>query len=1160
MSTGDLNGNLQRLLRELRAIKCPADVDEVGLRLGDPVALLQLFNFTLLKFSRHVARFIVRHGFELAGKTDQRFVESCFKLFRDVLNVRTVLTPAQFFEHGYAERKVLLLCDVIAVCKKLHNEEVRQERLAALKATRQNQVGSRLVAPRKSSPHVKVVRNDDVEIQQVLAPQHLPNASDAAQSVYKPKRVIATSRSPSLSPSLQPAPAKAVSRPQSSPHSSDPSGQGRDLELTFRPLASTSTGQVPQRQARAGSAAAHPPIHTWFMNPAFAAGEDANVDLGLGSGESIGASGRPDSSAWWRVSSSPLEQPYWRHGGEAAAAAGHPMASADSSVGGAADSGRHLFFGRQPAAVTTTVGAHQSNLRHAIPKEPGPQTQQQQLERAAKQLPQQKTTVVAQREGGAAAAAVQPFATGSICAAAAGSGSSHTFTARDLDEWSFSKFFGPGKAKPQRRAGNSACDDTDDSSQHGAGDSDDGGDADMQNPAKVPIAPGDNQDTDGNPSDQDHRFGGTRLPSSRRGATHTASSSPAPGVSPTRQQQRHQAPGATNIAADRSGMEVTWSAQLVKLEQETQQQLQQLQSKLVSAEEELEKTRSEARHTREVLQARVTVLEGRVRFLECELELCVRRAPGQDLSRVGSPGHSQSPAPGGIAAEPSLSWNSPGRPRSGASPAHRRLQEQQQQAPAPPSNGAFGAQHDAASPVAAPAVGPAPIYSHRQDLSVDTAQANPDELPAASSLPGMAAGGESHKRHWVSVAADAAAGTRWDARNAVPAAAPLRGYPPAYSSHPRRDGTNGQAAQSGAMAPAPAQGLTQGHDRSHLPGMKPATSQPSSLRGGTGHRGPLAFSPMPRPTFSFQPSNLMQRVASAAVQPPYFHHHNHQQQEHSHLLQQHQSWGSTSEDGRLAGCLPPGPESHFYGVSTDGAQASAQYTTGPVSAAGDVGEGGVHLNASTSSAASGHVSSSLDVGVRSLALNEPEDSTASAVPWNAVAAGPPGHQAAWRGLERAVVRGAGRESILGRQAATLDGSAAYGSQQQHQQQQDDAPLLDSKPAGFVSAALTSHQHNIPAQSQVVSTAVSTRAQAIPHQPGLASSGSVNGATGAVYTGGLVAPQIPARELGGANTAGSGAPGTVGVSGGGSLKTEDVINSLYLRYTEAQDFLQNLRKR
>lgn len=37
------------------------------LRLGDPVALLPLLNFALLKFSKHVARTIVQSGFEVRG-------------------------------------------------------------------------------------------------------------------------------------------------------------------------------------------------------------------------------------------------------------------------------------------------------------------------------------------------------------------------------------------------------------------------------------------------------------------------------------------------------------------------------------------------------------------------------------------------------------------------------------------------------------------------------------------------------------------------------------------------------------------------------------------------------------------------------------------------------------------------------------------------------------------------------------------------------------------------------------------------------------------------------------------------------------------------------------------------------------------------------------
>lgn len=52
---------------------------------------------------------------------------------------------------------MLLVCDVIGVCKKVHNEEVRQERLAALKATRQQvrcSVGSTLPVRRRWLPLV----------------------------------------------------------------------------------------------------------------------------------------------------------------------------------------------------------------------------------------------------------------------------------------------------------------------------------------------------------------------------------------------------------------------------------------------------------------------------------------------------------------------------------------------------------------------------------------------------------------------------------------------------------------------------------------------------------------------------------------------------------------------------------------------------------------------------------------------------------------------------------------------------------------------------------------------------------------------------------------------------------------------------------------------
>lgn len=41
---------------------------------------------------------LIKLWLQLQGKTDQKFVEASFRLFRDCLNVKTVLTAAQFLE------------------------------------------------------------------------------------------------------------------------------------------------------------------------------------------------------------------------------------------------------------------------------------------------------------------------------------------------------------------------------------------------------------------------------------------------------------------------------------------------------------------------------------------------------------------------------------------------------------------------------------------------------------------------------------------------------------------------------------------------------------------------------------------------------------------------------------------------------------------------------------------------------------------------------------------------------------------------------------------------------------------------------------------------------------------------------------------------------
>ncbi|EFJ49378.1 hypothetical protein VOLCADRAFT_89740 [Volvox carteri f. nagariensis] len=1137
MSTGDLNGNLQRLLRELKAIKCAANVDEVGLRLGDPVALLPLLNFTLLKFSRHVARFIVRHGFEpsfimkLAGKTDQRFVESCFKLFREVLNVRTVLTPSQFFEQGYAERKVLLLCDIIAVCKKLHNEEVRQERLAALKASRQ--------LPGRSTLNIRLLSWITGPFKQSASHTPQKQPSGQGQSVYKPKRVLTTSRSPSPSASGQPTAAKGASRPQGTPAQASLAGsQGPSLELTFRPAAPANIGH---RQGPAGSAAAQPPIRTWFMNPAFAEGDEANVDLGVGTGLGFGATGRPDSSAWWRLSPNPPEQPqqqaasFWRSG-VAAADTGRTHAAVDSSICTGLDSERHLSFGRQPAAASTTVAASEGYQRKAALQQQGQLTHQRQPERGALQPTQQQgTNAAALRQDGTAAAVTSAATAGGSGTAGGG----HSLPARDLDEWSFSKFFGPAKTVPRRRRVSNGGDGVDSSSQH-PGNKSDGELEAVHGADGAATGEDDDLERDGPASDQDRR--NARLPAHRARAA---------GLSPASKQQQQPA-GANSAPAGGSGPQTTradvdWPVQLAKLEREMQQQLQQLQSKLASTEEELEKSRSEARQTRETLQARVTVLEGRVRFLECELELCVKRVPSQELAGRSSPGRDPSSAPlDGLAAEPSLSWNSPGRSPSGGRAADSHPREltapslctgdaSQQHGPGPVIVTAATTATTAASTSTS-------VYSNRreQGVLVDPGQAYPSV--AASATSGFAESEAAHVRDAGSVAPGDLVGLRWDNHTAAPVAAPSASSSIAYPMHASRNGA-GRVAISSGPAGGPVTKLAmpqqaQGRD----PRAAPAASQPSLPPGAAvaQQRGPSSFLPMPQPSFSFQPSSLMQQVASAAAPPP-----PPQQQ------QQPQQGGTVTAAG--ASCRPQVLGSSLHSSGLDNAPSRWGPAGGPQAASG-FANSGLQLAAGNARMIR-QGNSSMDAGPGHPPFPGTEAGSGTAAPGHIACGCPDDYLVAWGGTERV---GAGAGETVNMRSATAGHVAAQhgslGGPAPPLRQQDYAALQGPAPAGSASAAPMHHHHHILA----VGLAAPPQTYAPPDQPGWISSANVGGSAEAALVAGQSAPSV----TGGAGSGGAGDPGLqdAGGAGGGPRKTEDVISSLYLRYTEAQDFLQTLRKR
>jgi hypothetical protein len=90
--------------------------------LGETSELLPMLHFVLLDCSKLVARYLSNCGYELYAKNDMRFVDGLFKVARSIFNYNPKITPAQFLHQGFAERKLIFVCDIITLCMTKHNE------------------------------------------------------------------------------------------------------------------------------------------------------------------------------------------------------------------------------------------------------------------------------------------------------------------------------------------------------------------------------------------------------------------------------------------------------------------------------------------------------------------------------------------------------------------------------------------------------------------------------------------------------------------------------------------------------------------------------------------------------------------------------------------------------------------------------------------------------------------------------------------------------------------------------------------------------------------------------------------------------------------------------------------------------------------------------
>ncbi|XP_033743066.1 uncharacterized protein LOC117329295 [Pecten maximus] len=113
MPTGDLTNNLRKLQKEVKLIKYNEDLDLANMSLGKPTAFLPLYHYAFTSYSHALAELISASDAELYGKTDFRFIEAMYKILRDLFSYKPLITKEQFFNAGFAERKIIMCSEVL---------------------------------------------------------------------------------------------------------------------------------------------------------------------------------------------------------------------------------------------------------------------------------------------------------------------------------------------------------------------------------------------------------------------------------------------------------------------------------------------------------------------------------------------------------------------------------------------------------------------------------------------------------------------------------------------------------------------------------------------------------------------------------------------------------------------------------------------------------------------------------------------------------------------------------------------------------------------------------------------------------------------------------------------------------------------------------------
>lgn len=135
---GQIENNLYKVKRALQKTQFAGEIDEAALQKGTPQAILKIMHHLLFRaserFTSHIHNGASRTGAnvheDLKFMPDMQFFQNVCLILCDLFGYRTNLTPKQFFQEGYAERKLILLLDIYDILKKTRESLKVNDKLA----------------------------------------------------------------------------------------------------------------------------------------------------------------------------------------------------------------------------------------------------------------------------------------------------------------------------------------------------------------------------------------------------------------------------------------------------------------------------------------------------------------------------------------------------------------------------------------------------------------------------------------------------------------------------------------------------------------------------------------------------------------------------------------------------------------------------------------------------------------------------------------------------------------------------------------------------------------------------------------------------------------------------------------------------------------------